>query len=294
MWQLECFTLSVTQECDSFMELDLPLILMIATAVTGVIALVDKLWLRKQRLDKADALQDAGADDEAVEKAAKEPYLIEQSYSFFPVLALVFVLRSFVAEPFQIPSGSMEPGLITGDFILVSKFSYGLRVPGVGSTIIPVSNPARGDVMVFFPPEDSRYFIKRVIGLPGDHIEYRNRRLTVNGTEIPTEELGGEPAYNPTMFLGKETLDNAEPTVKWIPARSRATGEAVLWGGPEGEWDVPDGHYFMMGDNRGNSGDSRMWGFVPEKNIVGKAVAVWMHWETWSSLPSFSRTKIIE
>ena len=294
MWQLECFNLSVTQECDSFMELDLPLILMIATAVTGVIALVDKLWLRKQRLDKADALQDAGADDEAVEKAAKEPYLIEQSYSFFPVLALVFVLRSFVAEPCQIPSGSMEPGLITGDFILVSKFSYGLRVPGVGSTIIPVSNPARGDVMVFFPPEDSRYFIKRVIGLPGDHIEYRNRRLTVNGTEIPTEELGGEPAYNPTMFLGKETLDNAEPTVKWIPARSRATGEAVLWGGPEGEWDVPDGHYFMMGDNRGNSGDSRMWGFVPEKNIVGKAVAVWMHWETWSSLPSFSRTKIIE
>tara|TARA_B110000211_G_scaffold152248_1_gene173089 strand:+ start:5698 stop:6582 length:885 start_codon:yes stop_codon:yes gene_type:complete len=294
MWQLECFNLSVTQECDSFMELDLPLILMIATAVTGVIALVDKLWLRKQRLDKADALQDAGADDEAVEKAAKEPYLIEQSYSFFPVLALVFVLRSFVAEPFQIPSGSMEPGLITGDFILVSKFSYGLRVPGVGSTIIPVSNPVRGDVMVFFPPEDSRYFIKRVIGLPGDHIEYRNRRLTVNGTEIPTEELGGEPAYNPTMFLGKETLDNAEPTVKWIPARSRATGEAVLWGGPEGEWDVPDGHYFMMGDNRGNSGDSRMWGFVPEKNIVGKAVAVWMHWETWSSLPSFSRTKIIE
>ena len=294
MWQLECFNLSVTQECDSFMELDLPLILMVATAVTGIIALIDKLWLRKQRLDKADALQDAGADDEAVEKAAKEPYLIEQSYSFFPVLALVFVLRSFVAEPFQIPSGSMEPGLITGDFILVSKFSYGLRVPGVGSTIIPVSNPARGDVMVFFPPEDSRYFIKRVIGLPGDHIEYRNRRLTVNGAEIPTEELGGEPAYNPTMFLGKETLDNAEPTVKWIPARSRATGEAVLWGGPEGEWDVPDGHYFMMGDNRGNSGDSRMWGFVPEKNIVGKAVAVWMHWETWSSLPSFSRTKIIE
>lgn len=294
MWQLECFNLSVTQECDSFMELDLPLILMVATAVTGIIALIDKLWLRKQRLDKADALQDAGADDEAVEKAGKEPYLIEQSYSFFPVLALVFVLRSFVAEPFQIPSGSMEPGLITGDFILVSKFSYGLRVPGVGSTIIPVSNPARGDVMVFFPPEDSRYFIKRVIGLPGDHIEYRNRRLTVNGAEIPTEELGGEPAYNPTMFLGKETLDNAEPTVKWIPARSRTTGEAVLWGGPEGEWDVPDGHYFMMGDNRGNSGDSRMWGFVPEKNIVGKAVAVWMHWETWSSLPSFSRTKIIE
>lgn len=294
MRQLEYFDFSVTQECDSFMELDLPLILMVATAITGVIALVDKLFLRQKRLDKADALQDSGADTEAVEKAAKEPYLIEQSYSFFPVLALVFVLRSFVAEPFQIPSGSMEPGLITGDFILVSKFSYGLRVPGVGSTIIPISDPARGDVMVFFPPNDTRYFIKRVIGLPGDHIEYRNRRLTVNGKAIETEDLGGEPDYNPTMYLGRETLDNAEPTVKWTPARSRATGEAVLWGGPEGEWDVPDGHYFMMGDNRGNSGDSRMWGFVPEKNIVGKAVAVWMHWETWSSLPSFSRTKVIE
>lgn len=275
------------------MELDLPLILMVATALTGVVVLVDKFWLRQQRQQKADALQNSGADTETVQAAAKEPFLVEQSLSFFPVLALVFVLRSFVAEPFQIPSGSMEPGLITGDFILVSKFSYGLRVPGLGTTIIPISDPARGDVMVFFPPNDSRYFIKRVIGLPGDHIEYRNRRLTINGKEVPTEELGGEPAYNPTMYLGKETQDNANPIVKWIPRRVSAT-QAVLWAGPEGEWDVPEGSYFMMGDNRGNSGDSRMWGFVPEENIVGKAVAVWMHWETWTSLPSFSRVKIIE
>ena len=148
--------------------------------------------------------------------------------------------------------------------------------------------------MVFFPPEDSRYFIKRVIGLPGDHIVYRDLRLTVNGEPVPTEVLGGKPAYAPTMVLGEETMDNATPVVKWLPGRDRETGQAALWGGPEGEWTVPDGHYFMMGDNRGNSGDSRMWGFVPEKNIVGKAVAVWMHWESWTSLPSFDRVKVIE
>ena len=276
------------------MELDLPLILMVATGLTGLVVLVDRLFLRRKRQERIDALEQSGASQENILEATKEPFLIDQSRQFFPVLALVFVLRSFAFEPFQIPSGSMEPGLQVGDFILVSKFSYGLRVPGNGSTIIPVDQPQRGDVMVFFPPEDSRYFIKRVIGLPGDHIVYRDLRLTVNGEPVPTEVLGGKPAYAPTMVLGEETMDNATPVVKWLPGRDRETGQAALWGGPEGEWTVPDGHYFMMGDNRGNSGDSRMWGFVPEKNIVGKAVAVWMHWESWTSLPSFDRVKVIE
>ncbi|SIS45760.1 signal peptidase I [Thalassolituus maritimus] len=276
------------------MELDLPLILMVATGLTGLVVLVDRLFLRHKRQQRVDALEQSGASQENILEATKEPFLIDQSRQFFPVLALVFVLRSFAFEPFQIPSGSMEPGLQVGDFILVSKFSYGLRVPGNGSTIIPVDQPQRGDVMVFFPPEDSRYFIKRVIGLPGDHIVYRDLRLTVNGEPVPTEVLGGKPAYAPTMVLGEETMDNATPVVKWLPGRDRETGQAALWGGPEGEWTVPDGHYFMMGDNRGNSGDSRMWGFVPEKNIVGKAVAVWMHWESWTSLPSFDRVKVIE
>ncbi|HCG80250.1 MAG TPA: signal peptidase I [Oceanospirillales bacterium] len=276
------------------MELDLPLILMVATGLTGLVVLVDRLFLRRKRQERVDALEQSGASQENILEATKEPFLIDQSRQFFPVLALVFVLRSFAFEPFQIPSGSMEPGLQVGDFILVSKFSYGLRVPGNGSTIIPVDQPQRGDVMVFFPPEDSRYFIKRVIGLPGDHIVYRDLRLTVNGEPVPTEVLGGKPAYAPTMVLGEETMDNATPVVKWLPGRDRETGQAALWGGPEGEWTVPDGHYFMMGDNRGNSGDSRMWGFVPEKNIVGKAVAVWMHWESWTSLPSFDRVKVIE
>ena len=276
------------------MELDLPLILMWATAVTGIISLADFVFFRKKRQAAAEALISAGADDEALKDAEREPYIIETSKSFFPVLALVFVLRSFLAEPFQIPSGSMEPGLITGDFILVSKFSYGLRMPGSGATLVPLGEPERGDVMVFFPPGDNRYFIKRVIGLPGDHVEYRNLRLTVNGEEIPVEALGGVPSYNPTYFEGRETHDNAEPVVKWLVARGGAPGEARLFGGPEGEWDVPEGSYFMMGDNRGNRGDSRMWGFVPEENIVGKAVAVWMHWESWTSLPSFSRNKVID
>ena len=276
------------------MELDLPLILMVATGLTGLVVLVDRLFLRRKRQQRVDALEQSGASQQNILEATKEPFLIDQSRQFFPVLALVFVLRSFAFEPFQIPSGSMEPGLQVGDFILVSKFSYGLRVPGNGSTIIPVDQPQRGDVMVFFPPEDSRYFIKRVIGLPGDHIVYKDLRLTINDEPVPTEVLGGKPAYAPTMVLGEETMDNATPVVKWLPGRDRETGQAALWGGPEGEWTVPDGHYFMMGDNRGNSGDSRMWGFVPEKNIVGKAVAVWMHWESWTSLPSFDRVKVIE
>lgn len=276
------------------MDIDFPLILMIATATTGAVALVDWLWLRKQREAKAERLQQEGANVDDIDSAKEESFVVEQSKSFFPVLVIVFVLRSFVAEPFQIPSGSMEPGLITGDFILVSKFHYGLRMPVFGNTLLPIGEPERGDVMVFFPPNDPRYFIKRVIGKPGDHIEYKNRRLTINGESVPTTELGGEPSYRPTKYLGEEVHPSSTATVQWILARDTRTQQPIIWAGPEGEWDVPEGHYFMMGDNRGNSGDSRMWGFVPEKNIVGKAVAVWMHWEGWSDLPSFGRNHIIQ
>lgn len=276
------------------MDIDFPLILMVLTVGTGVVAAVDKFWLAKKRKAKADALIAERAHPDDIHEAETESFIVEQSKSFFPVLALVFVLRSFVAEPFQIPSGSMEPGLIKGDFILVSKFHYGLRMPVFGNTLIPISEPQHGDVMVFFPPNDSRYFIKRVIGLPGDHIEYHNRRLTINGKEVPTTELGGEPAYRPIKYLGQEQLDSADATVQWLLGRDSLTNQPVVWAGPEGSWDVPEGSYFMMGDNRGNSRDSRFWGFVPEKNIVGKAVAVWMHWENWSDVPSFGRNKWIE
>ena len=259
------------------MDFDFPLILMIATAVTGVIALVDKLWLAKRRTDES-----------------KEPFIIEQSNSFFPVLAIVFVLRSFIAEPFQIPSGSMEPGLVNGDFILVNKFAYGLRMPVFGNTLVPLGEPDRGDVMVFFPPNDERYFIKRVIGLPGDKVVYRNQQLTINGEDVDMEELGGEPAYRPVKYLVEEELGDTDATIQWLVGVDPRTRKPGVWAGPEGEWQVPEGHFFMMGDNRGNSGDSRSWGFVPDKNIVGKAEAVWMHWPSWGDIPSFGRNKWIQ
>ncbi|KZZ51055.1 S26 family signal peptidase [Thalassolituus sp. HI0120] len=275
------------------MDIDFPLILMVATSVTGLIALADKVWFANQRFARIEQLRQRHATPEEMEDAAKEPFIIEQGKSFFPVLAIVFVLRSFIAEPFQIPSGSMEPGLIKGDFILVSKFHYGLRMPVFGNTLVPVGEPERGDVMVFFPPNDPRYFIKRVIGLPGDNIVYRNKQLTINGNVIPTQELGGEPPYNPTKYLVQEQMDAADADVQWVVGVDRRTNKKVVWAGPEGEWSVPEGSYFMMGDNRGNSHDSRGWGFVPEENIVGKAVAVWMHWENWTDIPSFSRNKLI-
>ncbi|WP_233243657.1 signal peptidase I [Bacterioplanes sanyensis] len=268
-------------EYDDIMDIDFPLVLMVATAVTGIIAAADKLWLGKRRAQQSSHF------DETV----KEPFIIEQSKSFFPVLALVFVLRSFVAEPFQIPSGSMEPGLVKGDFILVSKFHYGLRMPVFGNELVSIGMPERGDVMVFFPPDDPRYFIKRVVGLPGDEIVYRNRQLTINGKEVATEELGGVPVYNPVRYLAQETLGEHDADIQWVRARDMRTSAEVIWAGPEGQWTVPEGHYFMMGDNRGNSADSRSWGFVPERNIVGKATAVWMHWESWTDIPSFDRNR---
>ncbi len=258
------------------MDINFPLILMIATGITGLISLVDILLFKAKRGDKP------------------EPMLVEQSKSFFPVLAIVFVLRSFIAEPFQIPSASMEPGLVEGDFILVSKFHYGLRMPVFRNTLVPLSQPERGDVMVFFPPNDPRYFIKRVIGLPGDHVVYKNHQLTINGDVIPTQQTAGEPVYRPTRYLADESLKTeSSATVKWEVGRMRGYNGEIIMAGPEGEWHVPEGHYFMMGDNRNNSSDSRIWKFVPEENIVGKAVAVWMHWKSWDSIPSFDRSRWI-
>lgn len=275
------------------MDIDFPLILMVATVATGLIALADKVWFARQRAARVAALEERLAPVAELAAAEKEPFLIEQGKSFFPVLAIVFVLRSFIAEPFQIPSGSMEPGLVKGDFILVSKFHYGLRMPVFGNTLVAIDEPQRGDVMVFFPPDDPRYFIKRVIGLPGDVIEYRNKQLTINGEQVSTQELGGEPPYNPQKYVAQEKLDSADATVQWVVGIDRRSNQKVVWAGPEGRWEVPQGHYFMMGDNRGNSHDSRGWGFVPEKNIVGKAVAVWMHWESWTDIPSFGGNKWI-
>lgn len=262
------------------MDIDFPLILVIAVFATGVISLADKLYFSKRRLALVAEL-DGTASQESIEKAQQEPWLIENSKGFFPVLALVLVLRSFLVEPFQIPSASMEPTLINGDFILVNKFAYGFRLPVLGTKVIEVNDPARGDVMVFIPPHDPRYFIKRVIGLPGDHIRYSNKRLYINGELVEEVLLEGIPKNAPRVSAYQE---NGYPIQQYNNSPSRG----------DGEWTVPQGHYFMMGDNRDNSGDSRFWGFVPDKNIVGKAFAVWMHWQNWNSIPSFSRNKIIK
>lgn len=267
------------------MDFNFPLILMVATLFTGVVALVDKLWLAPKRL----------ALEEATKTMPKESFVVEQSKSFFPVLLIVFVLRSFIAEPFQIPSGSMEPGLVKGDFIVVNKFIYGLRMPVFDFTIIPITEPQRGDVMVFFPPNDPRYFIKRVIGLPGDVVEYQNNILSINGQPIVTSQLPDQP-YPAAKIFVQEELGKHTPVIQWTKARA-ANGEQVLFAGPQsvnGPWVVPEGYYFTMGDNRGNSADSRFWGLVPERNVVGKAEAIWMHMENWGDLPTFKRNGWIQ
>ena len=200
------------------------------------------------------------------------------------MLAVVFVLRSFLVEPFQIPSSSMVPTLQVGDYILVNKYTYGIRLPVLRTKVLALNEPQRGDVMVFFPPHmNDTYFIKRVVGLPGDTVSYRNKRLYVNG-ERWRAGSGGIADGKARYQLGLETLGEANHLMQ-VDAMRPARDFSVV---------VKPGHYFMMGDNRDNSSDSRIWGQVPEKDIVGKAFAVWMHWDSLLSIPSFSRVGLIE
>jgi len=210
---------------------------------------------------------------------------VEFGASLAPVLGLVLVLRSFVIEPFQIPSSSMVPTLKVGDFILVNKWTYGIRLPVLRTKIIELNSPERGDVMVFFPPHEERYFIKRVIGLPGDEIHVLDGVLYINGDKMSQKVLEGEiPA--PRSVAMTEDLYGLEHAMqkRILPTRLSQNFTAV----------VPEGHYFMMGDNRDNSSDSRVWGPVPEQRIVGKAFARWMFWDEFMSLPSFGRAGKID
>jgi signal peptidase I len=259
------------------MNIDFPLVLVILTFATGLVWLADKLFLRPRRVAKASA----GAAEK--DPAVREPYLIELSRSFFPVLAIVLVLRSFLVEPFQIPSGSMLPTLEVGDFILVNKFAYGLRLPVLGSKVVSIDDPDRGDVMVFRYPEDRKTnYIKRVIGLPGDQIRYRDKTLFINGEKVESRFV----ARLPPNEYRREQLGGVEHDIFLTKGR--------LGTGGEGEWQVPEGDYFVMGDNRDNSNDSRYWGTVSDDLVVGKAFAIWMHWESLTSLPSFRRVGGIE
>lgn len=260
------------------MNIDFPLILTLLTLGTGLVWLVDILFLRRGRLAKVAAEGESPATDE---EETDEPYLIELCRSFFPILLIVLILRSFLVEPFQIPSGSMLPTLQVGDFILVNKFAYGVRLPVLRTKILSVGEPKRGDIMVFkYPVDGKTNFIKRVIGVPGDHIRYHNETLYINGKAVPKEYIADLPPYR----LFEEHLGKVNHKMYHIPGASDPRAD--------GEWVVPPHEYFMMGDNRDNSDDSRFWGFVPEHLIVGKAFAIWMHMKGWE-LPSFSRDRLL-
>lgn len=270
------------------MDIDFPLILVTLTFATGLIWLADRLFLRSRREARLSESSSGGTGSVSSgertgeeQDEASEPYLVELSRSFFPVLAIVLVLRSFLVEPFQIPSGSMLPTLQVGDFILVNKFAYGLRLPVLRTKIVPIGEPERGDVMVFkYPKDGETNYIKRVIGLPGDKISYHDKTLAINGKVIESDFV----ANLPPVELREENLEGVHHNILLNHTRRGLDGE--------GDWVVPQGHYFMMGDNRDNSNDSRYWGFVPEDLVVGKAFAIWMHLESW--IPSFDRVGLIK
>lgn len=245
------------------MNVNFELILFYATLIAGLISLFDILFLapRRRRAQK-------GSD--------KLPIIIDYARSFFPVLLIVFLLRSFLFEPFRIPSSSLEPTLLIGDFIIVNKYDYGMRLPVWHKKVLGSGTPERGDILIFrWPPNTSFDFIKRVIGVPGDHISYMNKQLTINGQKIEQKLIGKSLAQDEN---GEWQADEREEDLFGVKHRifidpnktSRDFNDIV----------VPEGQYFVMGDNRDYSADSRYWGFVPDKNIVGKAVLIWMSWDS--------------
>ena len=281
------------------------LILFILTIVTGAVWFLDKFYLSKQRRAAANAalaefdarnakLQADGIKLDASGRAAleanllRQPTWIEYSGSFFPVIAMVFFLRSFLYEPFKIPSSSMVPTLVVGDLILVNKFTYGIRLPIINKKIIDINNPQRGDVMVFKYPKDTALdYIKRVVGVPGDKIVYKNKHLTVNGEKISyqplpdyldEEHLSYSKQYAEDLTGVEHRILNDERAPSFVQNPDAFPQHELCTYDIEGfACTVPQGQYFMMGDNRDNSLDSRYWGFVPDQNIVGKAFFVWMN-----------------
>jgi len=270
------------------MNVDFPTIMVIAVFGTGLIWGLDALvWAPKRRQQLVSAT--GGSADTAAlqdtEQYVREPIIVEYSRSLFPVILVVLILRSFIVEPFRIPSGSMMPTLLVGDFILVNKFDYGIRLPVLNTKIINIGEPKRGDVVVFrYPNDPSTDYIKRVVGLPGDHITYtKDKKVFVNGKELKqTEqtiyegigsgigESGDHLKFENLLGVKHNILINDD--VPFRPINHDGKFVASI--------EVPPHHYFVMGDNRDNSNDSRFWGFVPEENLVGKAFMVWMNWDS--------------
>lgn len=260
------------------MNLDFALVLVTLTAVSGLIWLVDHLLFRQRRRDKAARLGP---------EPAREPIAVEYSRSLFPVLLIVLLFRSFLFEPFKIPSGSMIPTLLIGDFIVVNKFSYGLRLPVLNKKFVALGDPQRGDVAVFrYPVDPSINFIKRVVGLPGDTISYRDKELFINGEPVRNETVG---QYANAQVKCSIPMKDATVVFEKLGEDGH---DLLLHGnssGRNGSWVVPAGHYFMMGDNRDRSNDSREWGFVPEQNLVGRAVGIWLNFDFEKGCADWSR-----
>lgn len=275
------------------MDFDFNLILVPATLFFIAVWLLDK-FVFKQRATKG---------------RGNENFIITWAYDFWPVLAVVMVLRSFLYEPFNIPSDSMVPTLETGDFILVNKFEYGVRLPIINSKIIDVGSPERGEVAVFrYPPQPSISYIKRIVGLPGDHIVYDHGQLSINGEKVSKTPIQfsreKDSLDTPASIYHQETLGEHTFTMRELEGVNVArqapflnyvdNGKYSAENGLYWEVKVPEGHYFAMGDNRDQSADSRFWGFVPEENLTGRAFYIWMHKESGFNLPSFSRNGKID
>ena len=253
------------------MRFDFPTLIVVLVFATGIIWAFDAAVLARRR--RVVARQAEGASEDAV--AAPPSRIVEYSKSFFPVFLIVLVLRSFIVEPFRIPSNSMMPTLLTGDFILVNKFDYGIRLPVVDAKIVDIGLPERGDVVVFrFPDDPATPFIKRVVGVPGDRIGYYDKVLYVNDEPMDQNPLGryvgsGSGAVMSGASLRAERLADGDHKILVQPGARSVQGEAV----------VPEGHYFVLGDNRDNSRDSRYWGTVSEDLLIGKAFRIWMNWD---------------
>ncbi|MDN5842580.1 MAG: signal peptidase I [Alcaligenaceae bacterium] len=294
------------------MSWDFALILFVLLVLTGIVWCLDVLCWRGRRRRNAEAAalacrnnaaqQDAEALEQecsrAYEQAARPPWWIEYCVSFFPVILFVFVLRSFVVEPFRIPSGSMLPTLQDGDLILVNKFQYGIRLPVIDKKVIDIGKPSRGDVMVFrYPVDPSVDYIKRVVGLPGDVIEYRDKVLRVNGQVVPHERAGDYYEPDRASYVGEyreqlgtvahDILLNKQAPQDFMPITRYPYLDQCTYFTGGVRCTVPADHYFMMGDNRDNSLDSRYWGFVPDANIVGRAFFIWMNFGSPSRIGGF-------
>ncbi len=277
------------------MDFDIALVLVVLSFVSGIIWIMDKFLWEKERLAKQQAqIASKGENLTAEERDAilSDPIIVDYAKSLFPVFFIVLILRSFIFEPFRIPSQSMMPNLWVGDFILVNKFSYGIRLPVLNTELIDSGKPKNGDVAVFrYPVNPSINFIKRVIGVPGDHVVYRNKLLFINGNPMVQEHLAsykgmGSGEKMNGASLVKENLMGVKHDILLVPGKPDLSHMYFSDFYKSGTIDliVPEGHYFVMGDNRDESHDSRFWGLVPEGNLVGKAFMIWFNWDVGQGL----------